>query len=151
MSFHSLLFIILPLLDSLHRILAVASQVLSDVAPTDADCKSHDQMSKFVLHFNACKTFGVKLSGCLYSEGKNFKEALQCFNCINQAYDNYLAEAFMCADLKETGYCYAIEFCKDQVCDTSCSSEIVNEEKCYIVSYGCDEESNYSSECLDGI
>jgi hypothetical protein len=129
----------------------MASQVLSDVAPTDADRKSHDQMSKFVSDFNVCDTFGVQLSDCLFAKGKTFKEAVQCFDCIALAWDDGLKETFMCADLKETGYCAAVETCKDQVCDTSCSTEIENEQNCYIIRAGCDGEDNYSTECVDGI
>ena len=129
----------------------MASQVLSDVAPNDADRKSHDQMSKFVSHFDACNTFANQLSDCLFSEGKTYKEALQCFDCIDQAYDNYLKESFTCANLKEMGYCDAIDNCKDYMCDTSCSAEIENEENCYLAFYGCDEQNFYSSECLGRI
>ncbi len=128
----------------------MASQVLSDVAPTDADRKSHDQMSKFVSHFGACETFAVQLGDCLYSEGKTYAEGVKCFDCLLQANDNYLRETFTCANLKEMGYCDAIDNCKDYICDTSCSLE--NEENCYIAAAGCTAEDNYySSECLGRI
>jgi hypothetical protein len=63
---------------------------LSDVASTGADRQSHDQMTKFASDFDARDTFAVKLSDCLlFSEDKTFKDAVQCFNCIHNAYVGY--------------------------------------------------------------
>ena len=107
---------------------------------------------KFVADYDVCDTFAVKLSDCLIlEEGKTYTFAVQCFRCITNAWDNYLDNVFMCADLKETGYCDTIEYCKEQVCDNECSTEIDAGLNCHIIYEGCDEEDNYQSECLDGI
>jgi hypothetical protein len=109
-------------------------------------------MTKFVADFDVCDTYAVKLSDCLISEeGKTYEEAVQCFRCITNANDDYLQNGFMCADLKETGYCDTIEFCKKRVFENECTTEIDNWLSCHIVYAGCDEEDSYQSACLDGI
>ncbi len=148
---HALLFIHLYLFLSIESwwcwaavILGCYPQVLSDVAPTDANRESHDQMTTFVGLFEVCDTFAMKLSNCLFSKGESFNEAIQCFDCIHNAYDTYLQGDFKCAELKEAGFCDATDLCKGQVCDNLCSTEIDNWLSCHIVWKGCDDEDkNY--------
>ena len=78
----------------------------------------------------------MKLSDCLISEGKSINEVVECFRCYGAVYDRFLVEGFVCADLKETGYCGAVEDCANDVCNTSsCFAQIINEEHCYLITW----------------
>jgi hypothetical protein len=91
----------------------------------------------------------MKLGNCLFSEGENTNEAIQCFDCIFDAFDAYLQDGFKCTGLKEAGFCTATDLCKNHVCDDLCPTEIDNWLSCHIVFRGCDDEDkNYWKECM---
>jgi hypothetical protein len=142
-----------------------APQVLSYVTTTNADCKNRGQSrgksrewyptTKLIADFQPCNTFGVKLSDCLLSEGESINDVVDCFQCIDEAYVNFLLVGeYICADLKEIGYCDAMESCSTNACNNLCSDEIKNEENCFLIWDGCDDggkDGYYGSKCHSGI
>jgi hypothetical protein len=144
----------LPLTSSLA---ASALQVLSDVITTNAyheiSGKSHEwhRTTKFIADINPCDTYAVKFSDCLLSEGESVSDVVACFHCLQEAYNSFFYAGYMCADLKEIGYCDAIVNYAENVCNNLCSAELNDVVECIVTFDGCTDEHYYLSECLSEI
>ena len=146
----------LPLTSSLS-----APQVLSDVTTTDVGREIHGKSrgeslkwypsTKLIADIDPCDTFAVKFSDCLQSEGESVIEVVACFDCLSHAWVSKLEDGYTCADLKEIGYCDAIEDCAVGACNNQCSAELNDVEECIITYDRCNNEDYYRDECIDGI
>ena len=95
----------------------------------------HDEMNDF--------------TECEDSNGESIEEVDACLTCLFDAFDNLIEKEATCSDLKEYGYCDAVQSCANGDCNNDCSNELHVYEACRMDNAGC--EDAYDSACLTGM